>query len=133
MYRFDVKSAFLNGDLKEVYVGHHEGFVNCDENKVYRLKKALYGLKQALRAWYEKVDSYFKENGFERSKNEPTLYVKKKGDVDFLVVCLYVDDMIYMGSSKLIIAEFKFSMMRKFEMSDLGILHYFLGLEVNQN
>ena len=59
--------------------------------------------------------------------------MKKKGDVDFLVVCLYVDDMIYMGSSELIIAEFKFNMMRKFEMSDLGLLHYFLGLELNQN
>ena len=59
--------------------------------------------------------------------------MKKKGDVDFLVVCLYVDDMIYMGSFELIIAEFKFSMMRKFEMSNLGLLHYFLGSEVNQN
>ena len=59
--------------------------------------------------------------------------MKKKVDVDFLVVCLYVDDMIYIGSSKLIISEIKFSMMRKFEMSDLGLLHYFLRLEVNQN
>ena len=126
MYQFDVKSTFLNSDLKEVFVGQPEGLVSCDENKVYRQKKAP-------RAWYEKVDSYFKENGFERSKNELTLYVKKKGDVDFLVVCLYIDDMIYMGSSELIIAYFKFSMMRKFEMSDLSLLHYFLGLEVNQN
>ena len=59
--------------------------------------------------------------------------MKKKGDVDFLVVCLYVDDMIYMGSSEFIVAEFKFNMMRKFEMPDLGLLHYFLRLEVNQN
>ena len=105
----------------------------CCKSVRHRLKKALYGLEQAPRAWYEKVDSYFKENGFERSKNEPTFYVKKKGDVDFLVVYLYVDDMIYKGSSKLIVVEFKFIMMRKIEMSDLGLLHYFLGLEVNQN
>ena len=59
--------------------------------------------------------------------------MKKKGDADFLVVCLYVDYMVYMGSSEFIVAELKFSMMKKFEMSDLGLLHYLLGLEVNQN
>ena len=74
VYKFDIKYVFLNGDLKEVYVGQPEGFVSCNENKVYRLKKALYGLKQAPRAWYEKVDSYFKENGFERSKmSQPSM------------------------------------------------------------
>ena len=98
MYEFDVQFAFMNGDLKEeVYVGQPEGFVSCDENKIYWLKKVLYGPKQAPRAWYKKVDFYFKENGFE-SKNKATLYMKKKSDVDFLVVCLYVDDMIFMGS-----------------------------------
>ena len=96
------------------------------------MKKALYGLKQAPRVWYFKINSYFQENGFERSNNEPTLYLKREGKKDFLVVCLYVDDMIYMGSSESIVAEFKDCMMKKFEMSDLGLLHYFLGLEVKQ-
>lgn len=134
VYQFDVKSAFLNGDLEEeVYVSQPEGFVaNGNEDKVYRLKKALYGLKQAPRAWYFKIDSYFQESGFKRSENEPTLYLKKTGKDEFLVVCLYVDDMIYMGSNELIIAEFKTCMMKKFEMTDLGLLHYFLGLEVKQ-
>ena len=134
VFQFDVKSAFLNGELKEeVYVAQPEGFVVHDEvNKVYRLQKALYGLKQAPRAWYHKIDSYFLENGFQRSENEPTLYLKKQGTVGFLVVCLYVDDMIYMGSCESIIAEFKSSMLRKFEMTDMGLLHYFLGLEVKQ-
>ena len=134
MYQFDVKSAFLNGDLEEeVYVSQPEGFVvNGKEDKVYKLKKGLYGLKQAPWEWYFKIDSYFQENGFERSKNEPTLYVKQEGKNDFLVVCLYVDDMIYMGSSESIVTEFKGCMMKNFEMSDLGLLHYFLGLEVKQ-
>ena len=73
------------------------------------------------------------KSGFESSKNEPTLYLKKQGTTDFLLVCLYVDDMIYMGSSESIVAELKASMMKSFEMSDLGLLHYFLGIEVNQS
>nr|GMD05942.1 Retrovirus-related Pol polyprotein from transposon TNT 1-94 [Ipomoea batatas] len=133
IFQFDVKSAFLNGELKkEVFVAQPEGFVVKDgENKVYMLQKALYGLKQAPRAWYNKIDSYFLENGFERSENESTLYLKKQGN-EFLAVCLYVDDMIYMGSCESIIAEFKSSMMKKFEMTDMGLLHYFLGLEIKQ-
>jgi len=102
------------------------------ENKVYKLRKALYGLKQAPCAWYSKIDSHFRENGFERSKNEPTLYVKKYEKNDLLLVCLYVDDMIYMGSSYSLVCDFKSSMMKTFEMMDLGVLHYFLGLEVKQ-
>lgn len=134
VYQFDVKSAFLNGDLEEeVYVTQPDGYVEKGkENKVYKLKKALYGLKQAPRAWYSKIDSHFRENGFERSKNEPTLYVKKYEKNDLLMVCLYVDDMIYMGSSHSLVCDFKSSMMKKFEMTDLGVLHYFLGLEVKQ-
>lgn len=127
-----MKSAFLNGELEEeVYVSQPDGFFTSDESKFYKLRKALYGLKQAPRAWYNKIDAHFLENGFERSKNEPTLYVKKQG-TDFLVVCLYVDDIIYLGSCDSLLEEFKSSMMKKFEMSDLGLLHYFLGLEVKQ-
>ncbi|GKD84513.1 retrovirus-related pol polyprotein from transposon TNT 1-94, partial [Tanacetum coccineum] len=89
VYQFDVKSAFLNGDLdEEVYVSQPQGFVTGDsENKVYKLNKALYGLKQAPRAWYSKIDSFFKENGFIKSENEPTVFVKKEGKDDFMMVC----------------------------------------------
>ncbi|KAG7576575.1 Ribonuclease H-like superfamily [Arabidopsis thaliana x Arabidopsis arenosa] len=134
IYQFDVKSAFLNGELlEEVYVNQPEGFVvQGKEGCVYKLQKALYGLKQAPRAWYNKIDSFFGERGFERSKSEPTLYIKKQSEGDILIVCLYVDDMIYMGSSAAMVADFKDSMMKKFEMSDLGLLHYFLGLEIKQ-
>ena len=95
-----------------MYVAQPKGFmINGEEEKVYKLKNALYGLKQAPRAWYSKIDSYFQQKGFERSKNEPTLYLRQQGNNDFLVVCLYVDDIIYLGSSHSIVAEFKSSMM----------------------
>ncbi|KAL0535953.1 hypothetical protein IC582_024883 [Cucumis melo] len=134
VYQFDVKSAFLNGELQEeVYVEQPEGFVKKDsEEKVYKLTKALYGLKQAPRAWYSKIDGYFQQNGFKRRANEPTLYVKKGGTNDFIIVCLYVDDIIYTSSSKSLVAEFKSHMKNKFEMTDLSLLHFFLGLEVCQ-
>ena len=130
VFQFDVKSAFLNGELdEEVFVLQPKGYViSGQENKVYELRKALYGLKQAPRAWYKKIDTFFTENGFERSANEPTLYFKKQDD--FLVVCLYVDDIIYMGSSESLVADFKSCMMKIFEMTNLGLLHYFIGLEV---
>ena len=124
IFQFDVKSAFLNGDLEEeVYVCQPPGFENMEEeNKVYRLRKALYGLKQAPRAWYSKIDNFFHENGFERSQHEPTLYVKKQGTHGFLIVSLYVDDMIYTGSSFDLISEFQQSMKSMFDMTDLGEL-----------
>ncbi|CAL5390436.1 unnamed protein product [Camellia sinensis] len=134
VYQLDVKSAFLNGDLQEeVYVTQPEGFmIEGKETKVYKLRKTLYGLKQAPRAWYSKIDGYFQQNGFLRSENEPTLYVKKEGKNDFIIICLYVDDIIYTSSSSSFVAEFKSRMMHEFEMSDMGLLHYFLGLEVQQ-
>lgn len=96
---------------------------------VYILKKALYGLKQAPRAWYSRIDGYFHQYGLSRSKSEPTLYTMKKGN-DILLVCLYVDDIIYMGSKSKMNYDFKSSMMQEFEMKDLGLMHYFLGMEV---
>ena len=97
LYQLDVKSAFLNRELKEeVYVQQPEGFVKeGHEGKVYKLKKALYGLKQAPRTWYSQIDSYFLDQGFERSKSEATLYVKKQGSVNILIVALYVDNLLY--------------------------------------
>jgi len=134
VFQFDVKSAFLNGDLEEeVYVSQPPGFEKpTAEDKVFRLKKALYGLKQAPRAWYSKIDGFFHKNGFERSMHEPTLYLKNQGGDNFMIVSLYVDDMIYTGSSLKLISEFKESMKRMFDMTDLGELKYFLGLEVSQ-
>ncbi|CAL8990800.1 unnamed protein product [Prunus brigantina] len=101
LFQLDVKLAFLNGVLhEEVYVDQPPGFVVKDkEDRVYRLKKALYGLKQAPRAWYEEINSYFTAAGFQRSPSEATLYVKT-AESGILIVSLYVDDIIYTGSSE---------------------------------
>ncbi|CAH9115744.1 unnamed protein product [Cuscuta europaea] len=110
-----------------------QGFEKENEpKKMYKLKKALYGLKQALKAWYSKIDSSFITNGFVRSENELTFYIKKQGMTQFMVVCLYVDDIVYFSSSESMLADFKNSMKQKFEMTDLGVLQYFLGLDVKQ-
>lgn len=134
VFQFDVKSAFLNGSLEEdVYVDQPEGFVvEGQEEKVYKLKKALYGLKQAPRAWYGRLDAYLRGDGFHRSDNEPTLYVKVRSSDDIIIVCVYVDDIIYTSSSTALIEEFRQSMTNEFEMSDLGLLRYFLGFQVEQ-
>jgi hypothetical protein len=95
------------------------------------LNKALYGLKQARRSWYSKIDTYLIKSGFSRSQNMPTLYTKTDRHGKILIVCLYVDDMIYTGNLEL--TNFKHSMQCEFEMTDLGIMKYFLGIEVDQS
>lgn len=132
LHQLDVKSAFLNGDLKEeIYLVQLEGFVKQgQEHLVCRLKKALYGLKQAPRSWYEKVDSFFIEHGFHRSLNDPNLYTKYNNQGQIILISLYVDDMIITGNANNLIKEIKQQMSQVFEMKDLGDLHYCLGLEV---
>ena len=133
VHHLDVKTAFLNGDLKEtVYVSQPEGFeVKGSEGKVYRLKKALYGLKQAPRAWNEKLNQVLEELEFVRCSKEPSLYRKREGD-ELLLVAVYVDDLLITGSKVTMINEFKAGMSSRFDMSDLGLLTYYLGIEVLQ-
>ena len=124
----------MNGVLEEeIYVEQPDGFVvQGEENKVYKLKKALYGLKQAPRAWYSRINDYLLKLGFERSLSETTLYVKHKGN-DILIVSLYVDDLLVTGNNTHLVEKFKKEMMQEFEMTDLGLMTYFLGMEVQQN
>lgn len=133
IHQMDVKSAFLNGLLEEeVYVEQPEGYVvKGQEGKVLRLRKALYGLKQAPRAWNTRIDKYFQEHGFTRCLSEYALYVKYTNG-DLLIVCLYVDDLIFTGNSQRMIDEFKKSMTKEFEMTDIGLMSYYLGIEVKQ-
>ncbi|GLU00269.1 hypothetical protein SLE2022_176490 [Rubroshorea leprosula] len=130
----DVKSAFLNGPLEEVFfVRQPPGFVKeGSEDKVYRLKKALYGLKQAPRAWNKRIDSFFVKARFKKCPSEHALYVKFNESGDILILCLYVDDLIFTSNSTRMIEDFKRSMMHEFEMTDLGLMSYFLGIEVMQ-
>jgi len=124
---------FFNGILeKETYVEQPEGFaIDGKEDKVYRLHKGLYGLKQAPRAWYSRIDDYLLGLDFEKSLSEFTLYVKHNSS-EILVVSLYVDDLLITESSEKLIDEFKQYMMQAFEMSDLGLMTYFLGIEITQ-
>ena len=133
IYQMDVKSAFLNGVLEEeVFVEQPLGFVKRGmEGKVLKLRKALYGLKQAPRAWNTRIDSYLKSSGFEQCPHEHAIYVKKEHG-SILIVALYVDDLIFMSNNDGLKLEFKEVMKKEFEMTDLGLMRYFLGLEVRQ-
>ncbi|KZV57123.1 putative galacturonosyltransferase 3 [Dorcoceras hygrometricum] len=129
----DVKSAFLNGYLEEVYIEQPPGYmVKGHEDKVLKLKKALYVLKQAPRAWNSRIATYFKENGLAKCPLEHALYVKLNKDGDILIVCLYVDDLIFIGNKPTTFDDFKRAMANEFEMTDLGLLSYYLGIEVEQ-
>jgi hypothetical protein len=129
----DVKSAFLNGDLlEEVYVHQPPGFLNPKyPGKVLKLNKALYGLKQAPRAWNAKLDQELFKLGFHRSEEEHAVYKRGNGN-SLLLVGVYVDDLIICGPDNEKIAEFKHQICRTFSMSDLGLLSYYLGMEVKQ-
>jgi len=133
VYQMDVKSMFLNGVLKEeVYVAQLLGYkVEGQEDKVYRSRKSLYGLKQAPHASYNMIDAYLLDNGFEKCCGEPTLYIKES-DGKILIVVLYVDDLTFIGTDNFLIVDFKKVMKNEFEMIDLGLLRYFLGIEVKQ-
>ena len=106
LHQLDVKSAFLNGELKEeVYLTQPKGFVEKrQEHLVCKLNKALYGLKQAPRSWHEKIDSFFLQQGFMRRKSDPNLYTKFDENGYIVLISLYVDDLIITGNvEKLII------------------------------
>jgi hypothetical protein len=132
VHHMDVKSVFLNGDLTEiVFVQQPPGFIVGGADKVLRLKKALYGLRQAPRAWNAKLDKEMIALGFERSKLEHAVYRRSTGK-SFLIVGVYVDDLIISGPSVQDVLRFKTEMRRKFNMSDLGLLSYYLGIQVKQ-
>ncbi|GJZ71460.1 putative ribonuclease H-like domain-containing protein [Tanacetum coccineum] len=133
VYQMDVKSAFLYGTIKEeVYVCQPPGFEDPQfPDKVYKVEKALYGLHQAPRAWYETLSTYLIENGFRRGTIDKTLFIKKdKGDI--LLVQVYVDDIIFGSTKKSLCDEFEQMMHKKFQMSSMGELTFFLGLQVQQ-
>ncbi|GJW17148.1 putative ribonuclease H-like domain-containing protein [Tanacetum coccineum] len=132
VYQMDVKSAFLYGQIEEeVYVCQPPGFEDPDHpDKVYKVVKALYGLHQAPRAWYDTLANYLLCNGFQRGKIDQTLFIKRqKGHI--LLVQIYVDDIIFGSTKKELCDEFEKLMKDKFQMSSMGELTFFLGLQYN--
>ncbi|KAH9657663.1 CCHC-type domain-containing protein [Citrus sinensis] len=134
LYQMDVKSAFLNGYImEEVYVKQPAGFENEKfPDHVYKLSKALYGLKQAPRAWYDRLKNFLLDNDFFMGKTDTTLFVKHKNQ-DILIVQIYIDDIIFGSTNELLCKDFSSCMSQEFEMSMMGELKYFLGLQIKQN
>ncbi|GJR69154.1 retrovirus-related pol polyprotein from transposon TNT 1-94 [Tanacetum coccineum] len=134
IYQMDVKTAFLNGELKEeVYVSQPEGFIDLDRpHHVYRLKKALYGLKQPPRAWYDTLSKFLLAQGFSKGVVDPTLFIRKTGK-HTLHVQIYVDDIIFASTDPKDCDRFSNEMSSKFQMSMMGQISFFLGLQISQN
>ncbi|GJW60208.1 putative ribonuclease H-like domain-containing protein [Tanacetum coccineum] len=133
VYQMDVKSAFLYGKIEEeVYVCQPPGFEDLDfPDRVYKVEKALYGLHQAPRAWYETLSTYLLDNEFQRGKIDKILFIRRdKGDI--LLVQVYVDGIIFGSIKKSLCTEFEKMMHKKFQMSYMGELTFFLGLQVKQ-
>ena len=131
LYQMDVKSAFLNGYInEEVYVEQPTSFEDGKKpDHVYKLKNALYGLKQAPRAWYERLRNFLLSKGFTMGKVDTTLFIKKIGK-DLFVLQIYVDDIIFGSTNQEFCDEFGKMMANEFEMSMIGELSYFLGLQI---
>ncbi|GKE68051.1 retrovirus-related pol polyprotein from transposon TNT 1-94, partial [Tanacetum coccineum] len=134
VYQMDLKTIFLNGPLKEeVYVNQPDGFVDPHHpDKVYRLKKALYGLKQDPKAWYDELSNFLVSKGFSKGFIDPTLFITKKGE-DILLVKIYVDDIIFGSTNPKLSKKFEKLMHNKFEMSMIGELKLFLGIQIHQS
>nr|GEY71550.1 retrovirus-related Pol polyprotein from transposon TNT 1-94 [Tanacetum cinerariifolium] len=137
VYQMDVKTTFLYGPLKEeVYMNKPDGFVDpYHPDKVYRLKKALYGFKQAPRAWYDELSTFLVSKGFSKGFSKGsidlTLFITKhRGDI--LLVQIYVDDIIFGSTNRNLLKQFEKLMHSKFEMSMMGELEFFLGIQIHQ-
>ena len=134
IHQMDVKTAFLNGELdEEIYMEQPEGFVvQGQENKVCKLVKSLYGLKQAQKQWHEKFDHTMLSHGFKINECEKCVYIKTFAN-SCVFVCLYVDDMLIMGTSKDVIMSTKKLLSSIFDMKDLGLADVILGIQIKRN
>jgi hypothetical protein len=133
LHQMNVKTTFLNGVIEEeVYIKQPQGFeVEDTKNHVCKLKKDVYGLKQAPRAWYGRIDSCLTSLGFTKRKVNSNLYFNVMND-EHVILLLYVDDLFLTGEENPI-TDCKKKLTAEFEMKDLGLMHYFLGLEVCQS
>jgi hypothetical protein len=132
LHQIDVKITFLNGAIEEeVYIKQPQGFeVHSRDTHVCKLKKALYGLKKAPRAWYARIDNYLMRLGFSKSYADPNLYYKVVNNAP-VILLLYVDD-LFLTSEESLIIQCKKELASEFNMKDLSLMHYYLGLEVWQ-
>ena len=134
VYQMDVKTAFLNGALdEEVYMEHSEGFVlPGNEKKVYKLTKSLYGLKQAPKQWHEKFHSVFLEHGFLHNIADKCIYSKFTENYG-VIICLYMDDMLIIGTNMDGVQDTKKYLSSQFKMKDLNEVDTILGIKVKKH
>ena len=133
--QMDVKTAFLHGDLdKEIYMEQPEGFtVKGKEDYVCKLKKSLYGLKQAPRQWYNKFESVMREQGYRKTTSDHCVFVQKFSDDDFVILLLYVDDILIVGRNVSRIDSLKKQLSKFFAIKDLGLVNRILGIRIERD
>nr|GEW83047.1 Gag-Pol polyprotein [Tanacetum cinerariifolium] len=133
--QLDVKTAFLYRNLEEeIYMLQPEGFKQKGkENLVCKLNKSLYGLKQTPRYWYKRFDSFIRSLEYNRLHADPCAYFKRFGNNDFIILLLYVDDMLVAGPNKDRINKLKAQLAREFEMKDLGPANKILGMQIHRD
>ena len=130
----DVNTAFLNGVLDEdIYMAQPDGYVDeARPDHVCKLKRSLYGLKQSPRMWNQTIDKFMLELGFKKCESDHCVYVKRD-DQDMIFVALYVDDLVLASSTDELLKSTKKALGDRFEMTDMGQLKYFLGMEIDQD
>ena len=133
--QMDVKTAFLHGELEEeIYMEQPEGFeVKGKEDYVCKLKKSLYGLKQAPRQWYKKFESVMGEQGYRKTTSDHCVFFQKFSDGDFIILLLYVDDMLIIGKNASRINQLKKQLSKSFAMKDLGPAKQILGIRITRD
>ena len=131
LHQLDVATAFLNGELKEeIYMKQPEGFAfKGKEHLVCKLKKSIYGLKQSPRCWNEALDNHLKKMGFKQSNYDPCIYMLNSGG-EIVVIAVYVDDIIIAGKTEEIVQQYIKKIAEKFDVTDMGTLHHFLGMKI---
>jgi hypothetical protein len=134
LHQMDVKTVFLNGALqKNVYMAQPEGFAIEDkEHMGCRLKKSIYELKQASMQWYLKFDEVIKKFGFVENQVDNCVYIKIKGSM-FIILILYVDNILLASSDKNLLHETKGFLSSNFDMKDLGDASYVLGIKIHRD
>jgi hypothetical protein len=139
IHQMDVKTAFLQGELEEeIYLKQPDGFVDKDRpDHVCKLRKSIYGLKQAARCWNNSIDGYLQANGYKKTTADLCIYIKsvvsENGKVDFVIIAIYVDDMLFFSNNVDMLEREKSAIGKRFDVEDLGELHYVLGMSVKRN
>jgi hypothetical protein len=139
IHQMDVKTAFLNGSIEhDIYMSQPEGFIDPDHPEyVCKLKKSIYGLKQSARCWNQTLDSFLKKNGYRKSGADNCIYVKSErkanGVISFVILAVYVDDIIPVSNDVDMLKAEKESLCREFEMVDEGEIHFVLGMSIKRD